>query len=93
MTPSYRMRMRMRMASDHFFFDLALGFGFAVFAAFLKSCADGASLLLGFLGFFPAARRLRMFSYKPGLAMSVLAVIPHSDEATHNKTPEQVPGL
>ena len=47
-------------ASSAYF--LPFGFFFAVLAAFLKSCALGASLLLGLRGFFPAARRLRMFS-------------------------------
>ena len=61
-----------------------LGFGFAVFAAFLKSCADGASLLLGLRGFLPAARRLRMFSYRPGLAMGVQQLHQSDD---HNKAP------
>ena len=45
----------------HYFF-LVEGFFFAVLAAFLKSLASGASLLLGLRGFLPAARRLRMFS-------------------------------
>ena len=50
------------MGRRGYFFFGAFGFDFAVFAAFLKSCALGASLLLGFRGFLPAARRLRMFS-------------------------------
>ena len=54
-------------------FGFALGFGFAVFAAFLKSCALGASLLLGFLGFFPAFRRALMFAYRPFDGMAVSA--------------------
>ena len=58
----HAMRMRKQMPLLHFFVG---GFFFAVLAAFLKSCALGASLLLGLRGFLPAARRLRMLAYRP----------------------------
>ena len=68
-------------------FGFGFGFGFlAVFAAFLKSCADGASLLLGLRGFLPAARRFRMFSYKPGLAM-VKHLLHQSDDGYSQQSP------
>jgi len=71
------------MAPAYFFFGFALGFGFAVFAAFLKSCALGASLLLGFRGFFPALRRALILAYKPfdGMALQERCL----NSGAHNK--------
>ena len=70
----------------HFFFGFALGFGFAVRAAFLKSCADGAPLLPGFLGFLPALRLALILAYRP-LDGMVRQQLHQSDDGTYNKAP------